>query len=509
MKVVRGYAALGAAVVGLLLGCSAEEDRSQRTAPTKPESEGVSASVIERAKDPRPSVLLVVLDTTRADAVSAYGAVAGTTPTFDALALEGTRFARAFAPSPWTVSSHATLFSGLRVDEHGVGLDGVFATPDSLELLAETLREEGYQTAAFAENALLSSDLGFDQGFEHFEVTDMLDVLRAERDGEFSMAFFGLSRKVRAWFRSRDPSRPYFVFVNIMDAHDPYVVRPTNRWVPADVDKSELDFVIRRHSISTALCRKAPPRRDQELLRGLYLGDVSAADQKLRDVLSALNHADSTEKRITVVTADHGEHLGEHKLSGHRFSVRTPALHVPLLVHGEPSLEVGVVESAVEMRSVKSSLLCWALGSECSAALGVPSPENDATPRILGIYSDRSTEVPTPVRERLGVAPDQEIVEHSRDACEESDRVFGDLVTLIRYPHKINWFDGSEPTLHDLSWDPWERSDLRSNQPEIAAAMTQELSAFVEQRIKNREVLPGTELSPEAMNALKSLGYVE
>jgi hypothetical protein len=107
--------------------------------------------------------LLVVIDTLRADAVSAYGAVEGTTPEFDALAAEGLLYRHAFAPSPWTLPSHASLFSGLGVDRHGVGFGGQMGLSSELTTIAERLRDAGYATAGFSENPLVSVPFGMDR----------------------------------------------------------------------------------------------------------------------------------------------------------------------------------------------------------------------------------------------------------------------------------------------------------------------------------------------------------
>jgi arylsulfatase A-like enzyme len=104
----------------------------------------------------RPSFLVIVVDTLRRDAVSAYGSVAETTPEMDALAAEGLRFTRAFAPSPWTLPSHATIFSGRRIDQHGVGLPGGTLLGTEWPTLAQSLKELGYETAAFSENVIVS-----------------------------------------------------------------------------------------------------------------------------------------------------------------------------------------------------------------------------------------------------------------------------------------------------------------------------------------------------------------
>jgi len=492
-------------VAGLHVACS-EGDRSEasHSGPAEP----TAASSTSVTQDPRPSILFVVLDTVRADAISAYGAVEGTTPTVDALAAEGTRFAHAYSASSWTVSSHASMFSGLRVDQHGVGLDGVYVSPESLTMLAERLNEEGYETAAFAENSLVSPDFGFGQGFDHFSVTNMADVVKAEATGDESMAFFGLAARIAQWSRQRDTTKPAFVFVNIMDAHDPYSVRDVNRWVPADASARELSAAVARYPVPTALCGKAPKGRDRELMRGLYLGDVSAADEKLGRVLQALGAAGLGRNRITIVTADHGEHLGEHALSGHRYSVRTPSVQVPLVVTGVPELVPGVSKLPVSTRRLKDAVLCWASAGECPSPLAGKSGAVQAEP-IISIWSDRAADVPGPVREALGISPEYEHRDPARDACAPEAPVFGELVSMIQYPYKMNWAGTQIIGLHDLSWDPGERSDQRRISPELAARFGETLERFVSDEVMNRAATAPTTLDADTARALKALGYID
>ncbi len=115
-----------------------------------------------------PSLLLVVLDTTRRDAVSAYGAVEGTTPNLEALAAEGLRYDWALAPSPWTLPSHATLFTSLGLEAHGVGVTGRVVLGPGPATLAQQLADAGYQTVGFSENPLLTSSFGLARGFDRF-----------------------------------------------------------------------------------------------------------------------------------------------------------------------------------------------------------------------------------------------------------------------------------------------------------------------------------------------------
>ena len=495
-----------ALLASLALGCGDDgEVQEGSSASTEVAEPAVAVSARE---DSRPTIILAVLDTTRADSVSAYGEVQGTTPNVDALAATGTRFEYAYAPSPWTVSSHASLFSGLRVDEHGVGLDGVYRASDEIFMLAEALREADYETAGFAENPLVSSGFGLDQGFDHYEVPAIADSVAAARAGDRSFEFFALPSRIADWQRTRDRSKPAFVFVNIMDSHDPYLVRPTNPWVSPETSRQELEAVVKRHPIPEAICRRVPSKSDTELLSGLYLGNVHSADAKLGEVLAALASNSTGEPQITIVTSDHGEHLGEHNMMGHRFSTRTPALHIPLVVSGAPDLPAGRVSAAVELRSLYSSILCWADIGECETSIAQTSRGQSGTP-IFSVWSDRSTEFVEPIRRELGISDQSPVVDQSRGACQPEDPVFGELVSLIRFPYKVHWSGGQVRGLYDLSWDPLEKSNQLSGTKAPANPLVAELEAFVSANILNRQEVRPTDLSEESLRALKALGYVE
>jgi hypothetical protein len=179
--------------------------------------------------NPRPSLLLVVIDTLRADAVSAYAEVEGTTPNLDALAAGGVRYARAFAPSGWTLPSHASLLTGLGVERHGVGIHGDFMMSEELVALPEYLRDAGYSTAGFSENWLVTSAFGMDQGFEHFS-SEIVETNKIVLDPPYDVV-----REVSNWAAARSGDRPFFVFVNLFDPHDPYVVREYNPFLPEGV----------------------------------------------------------------------------------------------------------------------------------------------------------------------------------------------------------------------------------------------------------------------------------
>jgi arylsulfatase A-like enzyme len=163
-----------------------------------------------------PSIFLFVFDTTRADAVSAYGHVADTTPTADGLAAGGLLYTHAYAQAPWTLPSHATLFTGLTPAQHGVGWRHTRA-PDSWVTLAELLAGGGYETVGVSENLWVSEQFNMTQGFEHFTAFDFQTLRTPE-----------IPKVVAEWARTRDRGRPFFLFVNVIDADRYLQARSTN-----------------------------------------------------------------------------------------------------------------------------------------------------------------------------------------------------------------------------------------------------------------------------------------
>jgi hypothetical protein len=493
---------MAATLAAALIGCSGEVEEpsasvgeAARTTPPPAEQ--------TRSQDSRPSVVLIVIDTLRADAVSAFGSVSGTTPTLDRLTREGVHYSRAYAPSPWTAPSHATLFSGLRVDEHGVGLAGRFSVPGSVRMLAEDFQDAGYVTAGFSQNGVVSRFFGFERGF---------DVLVTPEVGTDPTAF-DLPVQVRRWNRSRDRSRPFFLFINSLLAHDPYRVRIDNPWLPAKVSREEAEFIQSRYPILLSNCAAAPPKNHLEILRGLYYGNVAAADAQLAEILEVLDEDGDLDSYLMVTTSDHGEHLGENRLMGHRFSVGDPVLHIPMIVSGLPETAPSVVDRPVELREVRQSLHCWALGEGCPADLPVAdrleSLPFELVEPIFAIFSDSVMGLPTSLIEEFSVSNPEALVPKSRTKCGEKDRVFGNMVSMIRYPMKMTWFEKYAPVLHDLSWDARERFDQMEHQPELATALRSELEAFVREHLLDAPARGVPALSDEEARTLEALGYVE
>ncbi len=246
------------------------------------------------ARDDRPSVLVVTIDTLRADAVGAWGVETGTTPALDDLAARGTRFADATTVTPLTLPAHASILTGLRPARHGLTVNGVARPALPVDTLAERLSDAGWSTGAFVSAAVLDGIHGLDAGFDVYD--DALHVPGGpprprERRGDRTVdaALEWLDDAAR-----RDRDAPWFAWVHLFDPHAPY---------------------------------DAPDGLPGEDRRA-YLDEVRWADRQLGRLLAGLPDGPV----IVVVTSDHGESLGEHGESTHGVLVFQGAMHVPLVV---------------------------------------------------------------------------------------------------------------------------------------------------------------------------------
>jgi arylsulfatase A-like enzyme len=467
----------------------------------------VAAACTPSERPTRPSILLVVVDTLRRDAVSAYGAVEGTTPTIDALAREGVRYERVWAPSPWTLPSHASLLTGTGLATHRVGTPGRVVLPDDLTTLAERLTGAGYETAAFSENLLVSDAFGMLRGFVHRATSGAVKADRGAAGTLNVLVNLDVMTALDAWRAQRDPARPFFVFVNLFDAHSPYTVRPESPWLPRDTPEAALGRYSARPE--DFLCDALPDADAIAVLRGLYLADVHAADAKIRRIRDALRSELDGGALVTVVTSDHGELFGEDRLLGHEFSLNESVLRVPLVVHGLADVAPGVVTSPVSLLDVAPSLLAWAGADPVPGTKDRPLPTSDAPaePRVLrAAYSDRYV---TMVEDWQGIIG-FESKDEARRFCTEADTVRGGMAAIIDPPLKYRWLERYPDRLHDLSWDPGELSDLSALRPDETARLEDLAVRWVEATgLIDLESAPDRAPSEATVRALRELGYIE
>lgn len=289
---------------------------------------GVGPQPLRAAAPVRPNVLLVSIDSLRADHLGSYGYERDTSPTIDALAREGVVFEKAISSAPWTVPAHMTLLTALPPEVHDVVTVRQKLSPDAVTL-AEAMQGAGYDTAAFVSGPTVMAHFGFDQGFALYD--ESMVERRPKRAGT-AVSSPGLVELVSAWLgRWSDAGRraPFFVFLHMWDVHYDYVPPPeyVERFDPGytgDVD-------ARRFETNERLRRDMDPR-DLRHVIALYDGEIRFTDDHLARLVARLRALGVLDDTIVVVTSDHGEEFFEHGYKGHAKSLYDEVLHVPLVV---------------------------------------------------------------------------------------------------------------------------------------------------------------------------------
>jgi arylsulfatase A-like enzyme len=333
-----------------------------------------------------PNVVLVVFDALRADRLGCYGYGRPTSPHLDAFASDAVVFEKAVSPGVWTVPSHASMFTGLYVTQHGArfGFDRLWLD-DRFVTLAELLRERGYQTMALSNNPIVSPVTNLTRGFERFQIPREMDSSVRMVMLYSYVRFFGrftslasvvgpwliedpggrtTTRLASRWLAQRDRSRPAFLFINYMETHDPYqpplayrreFVRsedlPRSYWTGLDDDSLRWRYALAGKPVFTP--------QDIRILSDLYDARLREADDRFADLMRALAAQVDLDNTVVIVVSDHGENLGDHGLVGHQFSVHDTVAHVPLIVRWPRALKPRRVDHLVQSFDVFPTVLAW------------------------------------------------------------------------------------------------------------------------------------------------------
>lgn len=288
---------------------------------------------------PPPHLVLISMDTTRADALSCYGQPAeiqrvlpAVTPRLDAVARDGIRFEQAWAHAPTTLNSHATLLTGLDPHQHRVPRNG-YPLPADVPTLAERLAGAGYDTIGVVGASALEAEMGLGRGFRVWD-----DRLSQKVAVQFEDRAEGVVNRTLGHLAAADPARPTFLFVHVFDPHGP--IDPPPAWRERFTDPA-YDGPLRtrdafRGPLLGPLRAGTASAPDLDYAASRYLGEVGYTDHHLGRLLNALAAQGWLERAVVVVTADHGEVLSEdprHAWS-HGYDVSEGATRVPLLIRG-------------------------------------------------------------------------------------------------------------------------------------------------------------------------------
>ena len=314
-----------------------------------------------------PNVLLLILDTVRAQSLSVYGYHRPTTPTLESLARDGIRFDRALATAPWTLPSHASLFTGRYPPETGADWNRPMRTTDPT--IAEAFSQAGFATGGFVANLAYTTWLhGLSRGFQHYadypmSLSQLLGssnvnrrLLRLWNRATHQYHEVGsknaelVNGEFLRWLDRRPSSRPFFAFLNYFDAHMPYLP-------PAPYRSLYLVQEPPTRSIYQDVQRARPTQDVIDGLRDTYDGAITYLDAQLGRLFAELERRGLAANTIIVVTSDHGEAFGEHGFLDHGASLYLPELHVPLIVRLTGQQHRGcVVNDWVTLRDLAATL---------------------------------------------------------------------------------------------------------------------------------------------------------
>jgi arylsulfatase A-like enzyme/Tfp pilus assembly protein PilF len=396
------------------------------------------------------NLLLVSIDTLRADHLGCYGYAGAQTPRLDALARSGLRFARATTVVPLTLPAHTSLLTGTFPAWHGVRDNGGFYVGDDQVTLAELLRDKGYRTGGFVSSFVLDERWGIAQGFEtYFDDFDLekygdkggMDVIQRPGSETVDHAV--------SWLAA-DHDRPFFAWVHLYDPHTPYEApEPFRSRFPAT-------------------------------LVGAYDAEIAVADAQVGRLLDALEVSGRRGDTVVVVTGDHGEMLGEHGEPTHGFFVYDAATHIPMIVSGPgvPPREVGDQVRIVDLMPTSLELL------------GVPIPK-----AVQGVSL-----MPLVRGQRLS------LMAQSESWYPRYHYGWSELLSV--QDERFHYIRAPRPELYDLQADPREAADRSREDAARMSTLDRALDAHLQRTASATAPTGPQAVDSETEEKLAALGYV-
>lgn len=428
------------------------------------------------SETPPPNVVLIVVDTLRADRLTDYGHDRDTLGPVAELARQSTRFTAAYAPASWTRPSVATVFSGMMPARHRAKIGGTNRLNRAIPTLSETLRQAGFATAGFSANVVVSSQADFDQGFARF--MDYEGGVQAYPDVEVMV------RLARDWLRTVEA--PFFLYLQPMNVHGPYRVPPEFQKLLLGRRPSE-EFRYQeppRTSLMAGALRQREDIRETYLtsLRDQYDTAIRYSMETLDELFTDLRRSGLWDESLIILTSDHGEELFDHQGFSHAYTLFEEVVRVPLYVKLPGQRQAAVRTDRVSLADIYPTVL---------EVLGLPAARHvDGRSLLTAGNANRELvfELNNPER-FLGRA----LLSGSFKLVE----------TVVDYQHQDNAI-----ALYDLDRDPAERFDLSAERPDLAARLQVRMEEIFAELEKRSLPLPSEGDAKLDQDALQALGYV-
>jgi arylsulfatase A-like enzyme len=455
------------------------------------------------------NVLLITMDTQRADYLGCYGDSLMTTPHLDELAAGGTIFLEASAQVPMTLPSHMSIFTSTYPVVHGVRTNSEpRKLPGTMRTMTEIFRERGYRTGAFVSSFVLHSSFtetsrGFDVYDDQFEDNEMRFLARIKPRPSLVhvMEWLGFTLSKRLERQAGDTSTraiqwldqvadwaPFFLWIHYYDPHSYYDP-------PAPFDTLYIQEIADRERVGILMetARNYFPKQgdhvelngeELQAVRALYRGEVSYMDHHIGRVIDHLRETGRLGRTLIVATADHGETLGEHDTLGHSPWIYQPIIHIPLFFWNPGRVPAGAVrEDVVESVDIMPTIL---------ELVGIPAPEQIQGKSLVPLFTADETPVFTAYFETF-------------KSEEPERRSVGIRLGPWKYIFEP-W--GVGEYLFHLERDPDESINLVAEEPELAARLRDQASAIMSDS-STEEAAEAIELTPESIEALRALGYIK
>jgi arylsulfatase A-like enzyme/Tfp pilus assembly protein PilF len=396
------------------------------------------------------NVILITLDTTRADRLGCYGFSNIETPMIDLLASRGIRFDKCYAQTPLTLPSHTSIMTGTLPLYHGVRDNGGFIVPRELRTMAELFKERGYETAAFIAAYVLDSKWGLDQGFDTY--FDQFDLSKFKKIslGTVQRPANEVMDEALPWLEKKKGGK-FFVWIHLYDPHSPY---------------------------------EPPPPYDSQYARHPYLGEIAFADSQLRRLWEFLEDNGLLRNSFLVLAGDHGESLGEHEEASHGFFVYQAAIHVPLIFTVPFSRFQG-------LSSAKVASLTDIFPTVCELS-GLPVPAEVQGKSLLPSFY-------RPGRENGSLAYSETFYPRFHYGWSELKSIQNASYKLILAP---------VPELYDLVQDPGEQKNVLYLQKKAYEDLNAQAESFIQKNSLNAYETDYSKIDEETREKLAALGYI-
>lgn len=509
----------------------------------------------------QPDIVLIVLDTQRADRLGCYGHQKAITPNLDRFATEGVLFEQAISPAQWTIPSHASMFTGLYPTAHQVTQSSQAISPDSRHLV-EILRRVGYQTVGFCNNPLVGIlDNGFKRGFETFynyggaipsvpqhssrlpwplgklaeAYTQFLRRLSYPIQNFFGHSDLAFRISLNAWLtplwsrfanfkgqnersvrdmsaflrrrERQDDSRPLFLFLNLMETHLPFGPPGefVDRVIPYFRGSEEARRIMRtwnREAYRWAAPLAEPlGELESRVLSDMYDAEVAYQDDYLGELLVALNGRSRHENTLTIIVSDHGEGLGEHNYFGHAFVAYQELVHVPLMMQWPHRLNrPDRIGTPVSTRRLYHTIL-----DAAGRLPDVPDLDVDGirAMTLLHTINGRDPERHTAYSEIYPPLNFVRAIENHQPELIAPYRCLSRRRTVVRGDgqsptRKLIQIDGQPDELFNLTADPLELHDEKGEIPEETAVLARQINQMARQAERMQEkIIVGRSVSLE------------